>query len=97
MIFKNDFWAHRVANDEDSRVLINPTTLLGACEINKLEKFLLPLHSSNDKSFLAVVIYGTGAFYRLNVKLTCQCSLVYSTFSVRCYVPFCKIKSKLLL
>ena len=97
MIFKSDFWVHRVANDEESRVLINPTTLLGACEIDKFEKFLLPLHSSNVESFLAVVIYETGAFYRLNVKLTCQCSFVYSTFSVRCHVPFCKIKSKLLL
>jgi hypothetical protein len=43
LIFKNDFWVQRVAKDEGSRVLIIPTALLGACEIDKIEKFLLPL------------------------------------------------------
>jgi len=32
-----------VTNEAGSRVLINPTTLLGACEIDKFENFLLPL------------------------------------------------------
>ena len=44
-----------MAKDEGSRVLISPTALLGACEIDKTEKFLLTLHSSNAESFLEVV------------------------------------------
>ena len=38
-----DFWVQRVATDGRSRVLINPTALIGACEIDKIAKFLLPL------------------------------------------------------
>ena len=45
LIYKNDFWEQRVAKDEESRVLINPTALHGACEIDKTEKFLQPLIS----------------------------------------------------
>jgi hypothetical protein len=43
LIFKNDFWVQRVATDGGSRVLINPAALLGAYEIDKIAKFLLPL------------------------------------------------------
>jgi len=43
LIYKNSFWVQRVAKDEGSRVLINPTALLGAYEIDKIEKFLQPL------------------------------------------------------
>jgi hypothetical protein len=27
LIYKNDFWVQRVAKDEESRILINPTAL----------------------------------------------------------------------
>lgn len=46
LIYKNDFWVQRVAKDEESRVLVNPTALLAACEIDKTEKFLQPLYSN---------------------------------------------------
>ena len=45
-INKNDFWARRIFKD-DSEVIINPTVFLGACEIDKFEKFLLPLINKN--------------------------------------------------
>ena len=38
-----DFGVQRVATDGRSRVLINPTALIGASEIDKIAKFLLPL------------------------------------------------------
>jgi hypothetical protein len=41
--FKNGFWVQRVITDGRRRVLINPTALLGACEIDKIAKFLLTL------------------------------------------------------
>ena len=37
-----------MAKDEGSRVLINPTALLGACEIDKIEKFLQSLNSKKQ-------------------------------------------------
>ena len=43
MIFKNGFWVQRVVTDGRCRVLINPTALLGACEIDIFAKFLLTL------------------------------------------------------
>ena len=45
-INKNDFWARRIFKD-DSEVTINPTVFLGECEIDKIEKFLLPLINNN--------------------------------------------------
>ncbi len=56
-VLRMDFWGQRVATDGRIRVLVNPTALIGACEIDKIAKFLLPLHSSNAERFLAVVIY----------------------------------------
>ena len=41
-----------MAKDEGSRVLINPTALLDACEIDKIVKFLKPL--TNNKWPLGV-------------------------------------------
>jgi hypothetical protein len=41
-----DFGVQRVATDGRSRVLINPTALIGASEIDKIAKFLLPLTNS---------------------------------------------------
>jgi hypothetical protein len=52
LIFKNGFWVERVATDGRCRVLINPTALLGVCEIDKIAKFLLPL--TNNKWPLGV-------------------------------------------
>jgi hypothetical protein len=42
-----DFWGQRVATDGRIRVLVNPTALIGACEIDKIAKFLLPLIFKN--------------------------------------------------
>jgi len=47
LIYKNDFWVQRVDKDEGRRFLVNPTALLGACEIDKTEKFLLTLKLDN--------------------------------------------------
>ena len=41
------FWVQRLATYRMSRVLINPTALIGACEIDKIAKFLLPLQCKN--------------------------------------------------
>ena len=38
-----DFWVQRVAKVQGRRVLINPTALIGVCEIDKIAKFLLTL------------------------------------------------------
>jgi len=53
LIYKNDFWVQRVAKDERRRVLINPTALLGVCEIDKIETFLLTL-IYRDATFMAL-------------------------------------------
>jgi hypothetical protein len=37
-----DFLVQRVATDGGSRVLINPTALIGASEIDKIARFLTP-------------------------------------------------------
>ncbi len=43
-----DFLVQRVATDGGSRVLINPTALIGTCEIDKNAKFLLTLTNRKD-------------------------------------------------
>ena len=47
LIYKNDFWVQRVAKDEGSRVLINPTALFGGCEISRNARFSETLQSKN--------------------------------------------------
>ena len=44
--FKIFFCVRRAVKDDGRKVIINPTVMLGACEIDKTEKLLLPLHSS---------------------------------------------------
>ena len=64
MLIYNDFWVQRVAKDEGSRFLINPTALLGACEIDKIEKFLLTL--TYKKVFGSIGRQHFKACYELN-------------------------------
>ena len=82
LIYKNDFGVQRVAKDEGRRLLINPTALLGACEIDKIEKFLLTL--TNNKWPLGIDP-GGHSFVVLNVSINKK--LVFFSIALRLACP----------